>query len=164
MTNKNLQDAVAGESIAHTRYLIFAEVAEREGYKNIARLFRAIAYAELVHAKNHYRALKAIGDTLENLKIAIQGEDYEVEEMYPVFLEVAKFQGERLAQLGFGYALEAEKIHAELYRKARDKVSSKEDINIENIYVCPICGYTSVDTLPDKCPICGVSKDKFIKF
>lgn len=164
MTEKNLRDAFAGESMAHIRYLIFSEVADKEGYPNIAKLFKAIAYAEYVHAKNHYKTLNEVKDTLNNLEVAINGETYEVEEMYPAFIEVAKLQGEKRAQLGMNYALEAEKIHADLYEKARKAVSERKDLDIKKVIVCPFCGYTVVDEAPDKCPICGATKDKFIEF
>ncbi|HEU13108.1 MAG: rubrerythrin family protein [Thermoplasmata archaeon] len=164
MTEKNLGDAFAGESQAHMRYLIFADVAEKAGYKNIARLFRAISYAEQVHATNHYRALGLIKDTENNLQAAIDGETYEVEEMYPVFNEVAKFQGEKTAEQSTHYALEAEKIHADLYKKAKESVKAKKDMDIGDIYICTVCGYTAVGKVPEKCPVCGAPSSAFRKF
>ncbi|MGC9137548.1 MAG: rubrerythrin family protein [Thermoplasmata archaeon] len=164
MTEKNLGDAFAGESQAHMRYLIFADVAEKAGYKNIARLFRAISYAEQVHATNHYRALGLIKDTENNLQAAIDGETYEVEEMYPVFNEVAKFQGEKTAEQSTHYALEAEKIHADLYKKAKESVKAKKDMDIGDIYICTVCGYTAVGNVPEKCPVCGAPSSAFRKF
>jgi len=164
MTEKNLNEAFAGESQAHMRYLIFGDVAEKAGYKNIARLFRAISYAEQVHATNHYRNLGMIKDTEDNLQVAIDGETYEVEEMYPVFNEVAKFQGEKGAETSTHYALEAEKIHAELYRKAKESVKNKKDLDIGDIYICSVCGYTTVGEAPEKCPVCGAPKSAFKKF
>ena len=164
MTRKFLEDAFAGESMAHMKYLIFAEQAEKEGFPNIAKLFRAIAYAEFVHAKNHFIALGNLGKTPENLQAGIDGETYEVEEMYPVFKKAAEFQGEKDAVRTTHYALEAEKIHAELYKAAKEKAESGEDIEIKKIYICPVCGYTAVDEAPEYCPVCGAPREKFVVF
>ncbi|MDP8012018.1 MAG: rubrerythrin family protein [Thermoplasmata archaeon] len=164
MTEKNLNDAFAGESQAHMRYLIFGDVAEKAGYKNIARLFRAISFAEQVHATNHYKALGMVKDTEDNLQIAIDGETYEVEEMYPVFNEVAKFQGEKAAEQSTHFALEAEKIHAELYKKAKESVKNKKDLDIGDIYICTVCGYTAIGKAPEKCPVCGAPSSAFRRF
>jgi len=144
MTEKSLNEAFAGESMAHMKYLIFSEVAEREGYSNVARLFKAIAYAEFVHAKNHAKNLTMIKETADNLQSAIDGETFEVEEMYPAYDAIAKLQDEKNAQTGIKYALEAEKIHAELYQKAKQTVQTGKDVDIGDIYICPICGYTHV--------------------
>lgn len=119
MTESNLRSAFAGESQAHMRYLIFADRAEKEGYANVARLFRAIAYAEQVHATNHYRELGDINVSPQNLQVAIDGESWEVEEMYPAYLAVAQLQEEKGAQRSMGYALEAEKIHAQITKRSR---------------------------------------------
>lgn len=164
MTRKFLEEAFAGESMAHMKYLIFAEQAEKEGYPNIAKLFRAIAYAEFVHAKNHFIALGKLGKTPENLQEGINGETYEVEEMYPVFKNAAEFQGERDAIRTTHYALEAEKIHADFYAKAKERAEKGEDFEINKVYICPVCGYTVVDEIPEKCPVCGVPGDKFVIF
>lgn len=164
MTRKFLEDAFAGESMAHMKYLIFAEQAEKEGFPNIAKLFRAIAHAEFVHAKNHFIALGNLGKTPENLQVGIEGETYEVEEMYPVFKNAAEFQGEKDAVRTTHYALEAEKIHAELYKKAKELAESGKDMEIKRVYICPVCGYTAVDEAPEKCPVCGVPRDKFVVF
>ncbi|NJF24187.1 rubrerythrin family protein [Thermococcus sp. Bubb.Bath] len=164
MTRKFLEDAFAGESMAHMRYLIFAEKAEREGYPNIAKLFRAIAHAEFVHAKNHFIALGKLGKTPENLQEGINGETFEVEEMYPVYKNSAEFQEEKEAVRTTRYALEAEKIHAELYKKAKEKAENGEDIEIKKVYICPVCGYTTVDDVPEYCPVCGTPGDKFVVF
>ncbi len=164
MTEKSLQEAFAGESQAHMKYLIFSEKAEKEGYPNIARLFRAIAYAEQVHATNHARQLGMIKDTAENLDTYVTAETYEVEEMYPAFMAIAKLQGEKGAELSMHYAIEAEKIHAELYRKAKQEVSKGKDLEISEVYICPVCGYTHEGKPPEKCPVCGASSDKFKKF
>jgi rubrerythrin len=115
LTESNLQAAFAGESQAHMRYLIFSDQAEKDGHANVARLFKAIAFAEQVHATNHLKTLDGIDTTVGNLQTAITGETYEVEEMYPAFRAVAELQGEKGAVRSTGWALEAEKVHAELY-------------------------------------------------
>ncbi len=164
MTEKFLWEAFAGESQAHMKYMIFAEEAEKKGKKNLARLFRAIAYAEYVHARNHLRQLGGIGNEAENLQAAIDGETFEVEEMYPVYNEAAKLQGEKGAQLSTKFALEAEKIHAQMYKKAKELVKEGKDWGDEKIYICPVCGYTALGKVPDRCPICGAGGDTFKDF
>jgi len=165
MVQKSLEEAFAGESMAHMKYTIFAEVAEKEGKKNIARLFRAIAYAEFVHAKNHARNLGYVKSTPENLEIAIGGESFEVKDMYPAYLQLAKYFEEKGAERSFHYAIEAEKIHTSLYGNAKEKAEKDEDIQEESIYICPVCGYTYMgDEPPAKCPVCGTPKDKFVRF
>jgi len=165
MVEKSLEEAFAGESMAHMKYTIFAEVAEKEGKKNIARLFRAIAYAEFVHAKNHARNLGYIKSTEENLATAIGGETFEVEDMYPAYLAIAKHFGEKGAEMSFHYAISAEKIHAKLYDEAKEKASQNEDIEEKDIYICPVCGYTYIgDGPPENCPVCGLPSEKFVKF
>ncbi len=164
MTQKNLEDAYAGESQAHMRYLIFSQVAEREGKPNIARLFKAIAYAEEVHATNHYRVLGNINDTVKNLDMAIEGETYEVEEMYPVYDAVAKLQKEKEAQTTIHGALEAEKIHAQMYKKAKQAAQTGKDVDLGSIQICSVCGYTKEGEAPEKCPICGAPREKFKSF
>ncbi len=164
MTEENLKAAFAGESQAHMRYLIFAEVAEREGKPNIARLFRAIAYAEQVHATNHYRELGLVKATSENLGEAIAGETFEVEEMYPAYDAVAELQGENGAKRSIHYALEAEKVHAEMYRKAKEAAESGKDVELGTVYICPVCGYTVEGEAPEYCPVCGAPRDRFRSF
>lgn len=164
MTKQNLQNAFAGESQAHMKYNIFADKAEKEGKPNIARLFRAIAHAERVHATGHLKALGAIGDTVENLETAIGGETFECTEMYPVYNEDAKFQGEKAAEKSTHYALEAEKIHAAMYTAAKESAVAGKDIELKDVYICPVCGHTVEGEAPDACPICGVKKDHYIKF
>jgi rubrerythrin len=164
MTEQNLNSAFAGESQAHMRYLIFADKATKEGKPNIAKLFTAIAFAEQVHATNHFRALKNLKDTPNNLEVAIAGETYEVEEMYPAYKAVAELQNEKEAVQSTKYALEAEKIHALLYKQAKELAGKGKDIEIKEVYICEVCGWTGVDKLPDKCPICGVDKSKIRKF
>ena len=164
MTQANLKEAFAGESQAHTKYLIFADRAERDGFPEVARLFRAIAYAEFVHALNHLRALGGLGDTLSNLEAAIDGENYENVGMYPAFDAVARLEEEKSAIRTFRYALEAEKIHEVMYGEAKEKVAAGEDIPAAPVYVCPVCGHTVIGEAPDECPVCGVRKEKFRTF
>jgi len=164
MTKANLEAAFAGESQAHMKYAIFADKAEREGYPEIARLFRAISYAERVHATNHLRKLSGIGDTATNLEVASGGENYENTEMYPAFDAVAKLQKEKDAIRSFYYALEAEKIHEVMYTEARESVIAGNDIETDPVFVCPVCGHTAIGEAPDKCPVCGLPKDKYHQF
>ncbi len=164
MTRQFLHSAFAGESQAHMRYLVFAEKAEEEGFENVARLFRAIAYAEFVHARNHLKELRKIGKTEENLAAARNGERFEVEEMYPAYLEVAKLQDHKGAQRSMRFALESEKIHEKMYEDARSTVAEGSDISLGEIYVCPACGYTVEGEAPDRCPICGAPKERFKEF
>lgn len=164
MTKENLKSAFSGESQAHMKYLIFADKAEEEGFNNIARLFRAIAFAERVHASNHLNALNGSNLTLDNLDIAIEGETFEVNEMYPAYKAVAELQDEKKAVKSMHYAIEAEKIHAALYGEAKDAVKSGNDLEIGEINICPVCGHTVTGKAPERCPICGVQGDKFRKF
>ncbi|NOZ61357.1 MAG: rubrerythrin family protein [Calditrichaeota bacterium] len=165
MTEKSLSEAFAGESMAHMKYTIFAEVARKDGYPNIAKLFEAIAYAEFVHAKNHAKNLGYVKGTIENLQTGIDGENFEVEEMYPAYDAIAKLQGEKDAERSIRYAVEAEKIHSKFYQDAKESAKKDKDMDVQSVYVCPICGYTHIDDdVPDNCPVCGVSSDKFVKF
>jgi rubrerythrin len=164
ITEENLRSAFSGESQAYMRYMIFARKAEQEGFPNIARLFRAVAYAELVHASNHYKVLGMMRTTPENLQVAIDGEVFEVDEMYPAYNSVAKLQGETGAERVTRWALEAEKIHASLYQRAKQSADRGEDAAVGIIYVCELCGYTVEDSLPERCPICNAPKDKFREF
>lgn len=164
MTEQNLREAFAGESQAYMRYLIFSERAEKEKKPNLARLFKAISFAEQVHATNHYRVLGEINDSIKNLQVAINGETYEVEDMYPAFKAVAQLQNEQSAVRTTNYALEAEKIHKDMYTQAKLSVEQGKDIQIKDLYICDLCGYTVEGDVPDICPICGAKKDRFIKF
>ena len=164
MTEKSLSEAFAGESMAHTKYTIFAEQAEKEGKAGIAKLFRAIAYAEYVHAKNHARNLGYIGSTVDNIQAGIDGETFEIEEMYPAYMAIAELQDEKGAQQSIRFAEEAEKIHAEMYKEAKEKAEKGEDVEAEEIYVCPVCGYTHVGKPPEKCPVCGLPSERFERF
>ncbi len=164
ITQQNLQSAFAGESQAHMKYLIFSEIAEKEGKPNIARLFKAIAYAELIHAKNHLKVLGGINITEKNLDIAIGGENFEVEEMYPAYTQVAELQNENEARKSVQYALEAEKIHAQMYEKAKAAVKNGEDVSLDKVYICSVCGYTMEGEAPECCPLCGAKKEMFREF
>jgi rubrerythrin len=159
-TENNLKDAFAGESQANRKYLAFAKKAEEEGYKQAARLFRAAAEAETVHAHNHLRELKGIKSTKENLAEAISGETHEFTEMYPVMIEEAKSEGNDGAVRSFHIANEVEKIHAALYKKALETLGS----NVETeYYICKVCGCTVEGEAPDVCPVCGAKKIAFYK-
>ncbi len=164
MTEKNLRDAFAGESQAHMRYAIFAKKAEEEGRSNLARLFRAISFAELVHATNHLVALGDLGESVKNLDDAISGETYEVEEMYPAFQAVAQLQNEKGAQRSIRYALEAEKIHASMYQIAKQAAEEGKDAKLGAVHICEVCGYTVEGDAPEACPICGAPRERFRKF
>jgi rubrerythrin len=158
-TTENLQAAFAGESQANRKYLAFAEKADLEGYPQVARLFRAAAAAETVHAHNHLRALGGIQSTTENLKVAISGENYEVVSMYPGFLAEAESASEKAGIRTFRYALEVEKVHEQLYRNALENLDKAEG-DFE-YYICPVCGYTHERGAPDLCPVCGAAGSKF---
>jgi rubrerythrin len=164
MTQTNLEAAFAGESQAYMKYAIFADKAEEEGYPEVARLFRAISFAERVHATNHLRELGGIGDTVANLEVAIGGENYENTEMYPAFNAVAKLQNERGAMRSIHYALEAEKIHEAMYGEAKQTVAAGSDIQSASVFVCPVCGHTVIGEAPDKCPVCSAPKEKYRQF
>jgi rubrerythrin len=160
-TEGYLKEAFAGESQANRRYLAYAAKADQEGFPQAARLFRAAAEAETVHAHNHLRALKAIGNTKENLSDAIAGETHEFKKMYPEMIAAAKAEGHKDAERSFSYANEVEKIHAQLYQKVLDSLGGKqEDFPY---YVCPVCGYTAEKGAPDACPVCGTKGSMFKK-
>jgi rubrerythrin len=164
MTEENLSNAFAGESQAHIKYLAFADRAEKEKLPNVARLFRANSFAEQIHATNHLRTLSGIGMTEENLQAAIDGETFEVEEMYPAYIRVAEEQQERGAENSNQWALAAEKVHAGLYKKAQEAVKNGNDLEYESIHVCQVCGFTVEGEAPDICPVCSSPREKFTKF
>ncbi|NOZ93431.1 MAG: rubrerythrin family protein [Acidobacteria bacterium] len=165
MTEEFLKAAFAGESQAHMKYMAFAAKAEKEGKPNIANLFRAIAFAELVHAHNHLEVLGGIGSTAENLEAAKGGEDFEIDEMYPAYLENARLQGEKKAERSFNFAVEAEKIHSELYAAAKKAVDAGEDLSEAKVWVCPVCGWTFTgDEPPERCPVCQALAKVFKAF
>ncbi|NLF52053.1 MAG: rubrerythrin family protein [Leptolinea sp.] len=157
----DLKEAFTGESMANRKYLAFAKKADDEGYAQAAKLFRAAAEAETIHAHNHLKAMNGIGSTLENLKEAVGGETYEFESMYPPMVEHAEQDGNSRALRSFKYALEVEKVHAALYKEAIERINTKEEVY--DYFICPVCGFTAPKYAPEKCPICGVSGTKFIK-
>ena len=178
MTAGNLRSAFGGESMAHMRYKVWGAKAEEDGFPNVARLFRAISSAEQIHATNHFTELRdeggaflvpsmagfGLGPTAENLQGAIDGETFEIEEMYPTYKEVAKFQAEKGAVTSFHYALTAEKIHAAMYKNAKEAVDAGKDVQLGPVQICGVCGYTVEGEIPDKCPICGSPRAEFQTF
>ncbi len=161
-TLDNLKEAFAGESQANQKYRAFAKKAEQEGYSNVAHLFRTAAEAERIHAEGHLKALEGIGSTTENLKAAISGETYEFKEMYPPMLEQAKAEDHKARRM-FGYAVEAEAVHAKLYQLALEAVGQGKDLTEVEFYLCPVCGYIEFGKPTDPCPICGTKPDKFVR-
>ena len=159
-SEQHLRDAFAGESQANRKYLAFADQAEKEGYPQIAKLFRAAGAAETVHAHAHLRALGEIGNTADNLKVAVAGETHEFKEMYPEMIADAKEEGNKTAERSFIFANEVEKVHAELYQNALDNMDSLEDADY---YVCSVCGMTVENEAPDTCPVCGAKASAFFK-
>ena len=159
-TEQNLRDAFAGESQANRKYLAFAKKAERDGYPQAAKLFRAAAEAETVHAHAHLRVLGEIGSTLDNLKVAVAGETHEFKSMYPDMIEEAKAEGNKTAERSFTFANEVEKVHAKLYQKAIDNLDGLEEADY---YVCSVCGMTVENEPPDTCPVCGAKSNAFFK-
>jgi rubrerythrin len=159
-TEKNLKEAFAGESQANRKYLAFAKQAEKEGYPQAAKLFRAAAEAETVHAHAHLRTLGEIKSTADNLKAAIDGETFEFKSMYPDMIKTAEAEGNKAAHRSFTYANEVEKIHAELYQKALDNLDS---LPAADYYVCSVCGYTCENEVPDTCPVCNTKGKAFFK-
>ncbi|MBI5557099.1 MAG: rubrerythrin family protein [Deltaproteobacteria bacterium] len=178
MTEQHLINAFGGESMAHMRYLHFADQASRENFTNVARLFNAIAHAEYIHAGDHYQELKHLnngfvansmgafgpGDTRKNLGLAIAGETFEITEMYPAYIEVAKLQNENGARRTFEWSYATEKMHKSLFEKALEAVSQGRDVEVGPVQVCKICGYTLDGDAPDKCPVCGAKKENFHEF
>ena len=161
-TIKNLKEAFAGESQANQKYRAFAKKAEQDGFSNVARLFRATAEAERIHAEGHLKALNGIGSTADNLQAAIDGETYEFEEMYPPMLEQAVTE-EHKAKRMFKYAPEAEAVHAKLYKLALEAVKQGKDIEAD-FFLCPVCGYVEFGIPTEPCPICGAKPEKFVSF
>lgn len=160
-TMKNLKDAFAGESQANRKYLAYAEKADADGKPGVAKLFRAAAAAETIHAHAHLRLMKGIGTTEENLKDAIEGETYEFKSMYPDMMEDAKAEGENAVLRYFGFANEAEKIHAALYTQALEAGS---DVFADaEFYICSVCGHTVNGQPEDKCPICNAAPKAYRK-
>jgi rubrerythrin len=178
MTAENLRSAFGGESQAYQRYQVWGDKAKEHGYPKVALLFKAISYAEQVHASNHFEAHDniegdflvasgagfGIGTTAENLQGAIDGENFEIEQMYPSYKVVAQNQKEQDAITSFYYALEAEKIHSKLFSEAKEAVENDEDYDIDTVHICEVCGHTATDGAPDECPVCGASKEQYNDF
>lgn len=163
-TRDNLDAAFDGESRAHMNYLLYSSKAKQEGFENVSRLLYAISYAESVHAGNHANVLGTIGSTGENLQSAIDGETYETEEMYPEFYDTAVEENNTRAQRSFRYAMEAEAVHASFFEEAKNSVDSGEDMELNAVYVCPVCGDTFVDEAPERCPVCNTQSAYFVEF
>jgi len=159
-SEQHLRDAFAGESQANRKYLAFAKKADKEGYPQVAKLFRAAGAAETVHAHAHLRALGEIGNTADNLKVAVDGETHEFKHMYPEMIADAKEEGNKTAERSFVFANEVEQVHAELYQNALDNLDSLEEADY---YVCSVCGMTVEDEAPDTCPVCSAKKSAFFK-
>ena len=162
-TEEDLQEAFAGESQANRRYLFFADKADKEGHPQIARLFRAAADAETVHARNHLGAIGGIKSTRENLEAAVGGEYYEFTKMYPGFIEQAKAEKNSDAETSFDWANKVEKIHHGLYQKALTTLEAGQKLKDEPYFVCQGCGYTVGGQAPEKCPVCGAPRSMFKK-
>ena len=157
-TIDNLKGAFAGESQANRKYLAYAKKADQDQLPGIAKLFRAAAHAETVHAHAHLRAMGGINSTLANLQDAANGEDFEFTKMYPPYVEEAKVEGNAAAERSFAYAMTVEKTHFDLYSAALTAAKAGQDIAAQKFYVCPVCGHTVADGHPDKCPVCGSLK------
>jgi len=160
-TIENLKEAFAGESQASQKYLAFAKKAEKEGFANVARLFRTTAEAERIHAEGHLSALEKISSTAENLQAAIDGETYETETMYPPMFEQAQADNHKAKRM-FGYALDAEAVHAKLYAMALEAVKQGKDLTAVDFYLCPICGNIELGKPTEPCKVCGAKADKFV--
>ena len=178
MTEQHLINAFGGESMAHMRYAHFSRQAEKENFPNVARLFTAVSYAEYIHAGDHYRELKHLdggfvansmgafgpGDTRKNLQLAIAGETFEIEEMYPVYIQVADFQGEKGAKRSFEWSYASEKTHKALFERGAEAVNKNADMDLGAVQVCSVCGYTLEGEAPDNCPVCQAKKEMFKEF
>jgi rubrerythrin len=161
-TLDNIKEAFAGESQANQKYRAFAKKAEQDGFANIARLFRTTAEAERIHAEGHLKSLDGIGTTAENLQAAIAGETHETKEMYPPMFKQAEVEGHKAKRM-FGYALEAEAVHAKLYTLALEAVQQGKDLTEVDFYLCPVCGYIEFGKPTDACPVCGTKAEKFVQ-
>lgn len=162
-SSENLQAAFAGESQANRKYLAFAKKADKDGFAQVAKLFRAAAEAETIHAHAHLRVLDGVKGTDENLKAAVEGERYEFQEMYPAFLAEAQQEGNRRAETSFKNALAVEEVHHGLYASALEAVQAGSDLDAASIHVCPVCGNTVGGGVPGRCSVCGVSGDRFFE-
>lgn len=160
-SEENLKAAFAGESQANRKYLAFAKQADKEGYPQAAKLFRAAAEAETVHAHAHLRVLGEVKTTADNLKAAINGETHEFKEMYPAMIEAAKAEGNKAAERSFTYANAVEEVHARLYQNALQGLDNPPVVDC--YYVCSVCGYTHENEAPDTCPVCGAKSTAFMR-
>ena len=160
-TYENLADAFAGESQANRRYLAFAKKAEAEGHPGIAKIFRAAADGETVHALAHLRVMGGVKSTAENLAAAMEGESQEFKEMYPAYISAAQAEGNKAAEGSFKNAIAVEQVHYSLYSEAAKRLGSGEDMKIGKIFVCQVCGNAFLEETPDKCPVCGAVRSKF---
>lgn len=160
-TPENLQAAFAGESQANRKYLAFAGKAEAEGFPQIARLFRAAAAAETVHAHAHLRVMGGVKDTKQNLQAAIDGEGYEFQQMYPQFIREAEAEGSKPALVSFRNANAVEETHYHLFREALETLAAGKDLTAASIHVCDVCGHTAVGEAPEQCPVCGAPRKRF---
>jgi rubrerythrin len=161
-TQENLATAFAGESQANRKYLAFAKKADQEGFPQVAKLFRAAADAETIHALGHLNNMGGVGSTLQNLEAAVAGETYEFTDMYPPMLAQAEKEGHK-SRVMFGFATKAEKVHAELFQQALAALKSGADLSQMDVYLCPFCGDLEFGKAPDKCPICGAPAAKYQK-
>ena len=162
-STQSLKNAFAGESQANRRYLAYAKKADEEGLTQVAKLFRAAAEAETIHALNHLRIMGEIKSTAENLDAAISGETFEYKIMYPEYLSIAKQEGNRQAAWSFDVANKVEQVHAGLFSKALEALKSKKELAKVDYYICSVCGNTVEGTAPERCPICGAPKTKFFE-
>jgi rubrerythrin len=161
-TLENLEEAFAGESQANRKYLAFARKAEKEGFANVARLFRTAAEAETVHALGHLEAMGGVGSTADNLRAAVKGETYEFTEMYPPMVELAEAEGHKARRM-FGYAAKTEAVHARLYQMALEAVAQGKDLAETSFYLCPVCGHIELGAPPEVCPICACKGETFVQ-
>jgi rubrerythrin len=160
-TLDNLKEAFAGESQANQKYRAFAKKAEQDGLPNIAKLFRTAAEAERIHAEGHLKSMEGVGSTVDNLQAAIDGETHEFTEMYPPMVAQAEVDGHKAKRM-FGYAVEAEAVHAKLYTLALEAAKQGKDLDVE-FYLCPVCGYIEVGQPTEACPICNTKPEKFVQ-
>ncbi|NVO67212.1 rubrerythrin family protein [Methanofollis tationis] len=162
-TLENLKAAFAGESQANRKYLSFSQKADEEGFKNVARIYRAASRAEEIHARRELSVMGGVRSTAENLKESIEGETDEFTEMYPRFVEEAKKEGNSEAAITFTHAMKAEEVHAGLYKRALEAVSAGKDFDSAEVFLCPVCGNVEIGAAPERCPICGVPGTKFLR-
>jgi rubrerythrin len=160
-TKDNLKEAFAGESQANRKYLAYGERAAKDGFAQVAKLFRAVAAAETVHAHSHLRAMDGVKGTAENLEDAAAGEKYEFEEMYPPMVATAEEEGDRRATISMKNAMEVEKVHHSLFNDALNAVKAGKDLDDAPVRVCPVCGHTVIGDAPEQCPVCKAKGEKF---